>query len=76
MDDMFIVPFHHQKLLNTSKLQNKLSIILQISDIVKLDLKLPVDNQGLIQKDTPETTSDMQVDPAAAGLHHCLGVTL
>lgn len=69
MDGIFIVPFHHQKLLNTSKLENKVSVILQVSDIVKLDIKLPVGNQGLIQKDTPETTSDMQIDPAAAGLH-------
>lgn len=69
MEGIFIVPFHHQKLLNTSKLEKKLSIVLQTNDIFKLDLKLPVGNQGLIQKGTPETTSDMQVDPASAGLH-------
>lgn len=69
MEGIFIVPFHHQKLFNTSKLEDKLSIILQTSDILKLDIKLPLANQGLIQKGTPETTSDKQIDPAAAGLH-------
>lgn len=62
MEGIFIVPFA------ISKLKTKFSIILQINHIFKLDIMLPMGNQGLVQKDIPETTSDMQIDPAAAEL--------